>query len=263
MIATIVTLSLLQLTFREPVLQFRLIDLGVDPAYAGLFFALDLVGYIGVSLIFSRIPKEKKNLNFLVYLSMLLAVFGLFFLGTIHVIGLRDSLVPFIIGITINGTAGALCINNSVAAMINILNLTYSTRGELVNNISSGIFAACFSLGEMLGPIWGSVLTSVSGGFTNGIFIINIVIAAVTILTTYHLAGDVLCCGSKDYESVGRVPGKDKSKLLFLIFIEQKLHMVEGHGQYAKLEEEDEQIEFDVTDQYANHNGKKDDETRK
>jgi hypothetical protein len=73
---------------------------------------------------------------------MFLAIFGLFFIGTIHVIGLPDSLAPLIIGIIINGTAGALCINNSVAAMINILNITYSNRGELVNNIAAGIFAS-------------------------------------------------------------------------------------------------------------------------
>ena len=192
MIASIVTLTLLQLTFREPVLQFRLISLGVAPSYAGLFFALDLVGYIGVSVIFSRIPKEKKNLNFLVYLSMFLAIFGLFFVGSIHVFGLKDSLIPLVIGIIINGTAGALCINNSVAAMINILNISYSNRGELVNNIASGIFASCFSLGEMLGPISGSVLTTVAGGFTKGIFIINIIVVVMALATTYHLAGDVL-----------------------------------------------------------------------
>lgn len=92
MIASIVTLSLLQLTFREPILQFRLIALGISPNYAGLFFALDLVGFIGVSLVISQISNDKKNLNFLVYLSMLLAVFGLFFIGTIHAIGLQDHI---------------------------------------------------------------------------------------------------------------------------------------------------------------------------
>jgi MFS family permease len=193
MVASIVTLSLLQLTFREPVLQFRLLDMGVAAEYAGLFFALDLVGFIGVSVILRKIPKEKKNLNFLVYLSMLLAIIGLFFIGTIHALGVPDSIAPLVIGIIINGTAGALCINNSVAAMINMLNIKYANRGELVNNIASGIFASCFSVGEMLGPICGSVLTSVAGGFSNGIFIINITIAIATILTTYHLAGDVLC----------------------------------------------------------------------
>lgn len=210
MIASIVTLTLLQLTFREPVLQFRLLDLGFEAEYAGLFFALDLIGYIGVSVTLSRIPTERKNLNFLVYLSMFLAIFGLFFIGTIHTIGLPDSVAPLIVGIIINGTAGALCINNSVAAMINILNVTYSNRGELVNNISSGIFASCFSLGEMLGPISGSVLTSLFGGFANGITIINILIAAVTILTTYHLAGGVLCWAEPEYQKLGRVPGKEK-----------------------------------------------------
>lgn len=192
MIAMIVTISLLQLTYREPILQFRLIDLGISPDYAGLFFALDLVGFIGVSVTMSRLPKEKKNLNLLVYLSVVLAVIGLFFIGTIHVIGLPESITPLIIGIIINGSAGAIAINNSVAAMINILNITYSSRGELVNNICSGIFASCFSLGEMLGPIFGSVLTSLLGGFIYGVAVIDCLFLVVSILTMYHLAGDVL-----------------------------------------------------------------------
>uniref|UniRef100_A0A7S3KMD2 Major facilitator superfamily (MFS) profile domain-containing protein n=1 Tax=Euplotes crassus TaxID=5936 RepID=A0A7S3KMD2_EUPCR len=238
MISSIVVLSLLQLTFREPVLQFRLIDLGINPSYAGLIFALDLVGYIGVSVVFSRIPKEKKNLNFLVYLSMLIAVVGLFFVGTIHVLGVPDSLIPLIIGIIINGTAGALCINNSVAAMINILNIDYHRRGELVNNIASGIFAACFSMGEMLGPICGSVLTSITGGFTHGITVVNIAVVIMTVLTTYHLAGDVLFCLDKqEYGKFGRVPGKDK-----MAYIKN----VPGEGDYHKLEDEEELLEFEV-----------------
>ena len=92
----------------EPVLQFRLLSLGISAEYAGLFFALDLVGYIGVSVVLSKLPTEKKNLNFLVYLSMFFAVIGLFFIGTIHVMGLPDSITPLVIGILINGTAGAL-----------------------------------------------------------------------------------------------------------------------------------------------------------
>lgn len=142
MIACVVTLTLLQLTFREPVLQFRLLELGIGETYAGLFFALDLIGFISVSVILSKMPREKKNLNFLIYLSMLLSVFGLFFNGTIHVLGLPDSIVPLIIGILINGTAGALCIINSVPAILNILNVTYSDRGRLVENLASGIFAS-------------------------------------------------------------------------------------------------------------------------
>ena len=238
MIASIVMLTLLQLTFREPVLQFRLIDLGISPDYAGLFFALDLVGYIGVSVTLSNLPAEKKNLNLMVFLSMALAVIGLFFIGTIHFIGLQDCLWPLIIGIIINGTAGALCINNSVAAMINILNITYANRGELVNNIASAIFAFFFSCGEFFGPICGSVLTTQLGGFVNGITVINAVVLLVTILTTYHLAGEFLCGGDPGYTREHLVPGQEK------------MGRIHQNG-YAELEE-DGQDEFDITEQNQN-----------
>ena len=75
MIGPTVTLALIQLCFREPVLQLRLIELGVSPNLAGLFFALDLVGYISTSFILGRYKQEEKDFKFIVWLSSFLAIF--------------------------------------------------------------------------------------------------------------------------------------------------------------------------------------------
>lgn len=91
MIANIIALTMIQLTFKEPLLQFRLLELGVNPNYVGLFFTLDLIGYTSLSLTFSMIPNERRNLNFLVYSGILIASFALFFMGTIHALGMNES----------------------------------------------------------------------------------------------------------------------------------------------------------------------------
>jgi hypothetical protein len=59
------------------------------------------------------------------------------------------------------------------------------------------------------------VLIGVTGGFSSGVSIVNILIAVITVFTTYHLAGDVLCCGEPTYQQLGRVPGKDKKVHFF------------------------------------------------
>ena len=64
--------------------------------------------------------------------------------------------------------------------------------GESINNTTSGIFMFYFSLGEMFGPILGSVLVAATGSFVNGIAVLNAVMVIWTLVTLYHLAGYVI-----------------------------------------------------------------------
>ena len=195
MIGATVTIALIQLCFKEPVLQLRLIELGVSPNLAGLFFALDLIGYISTSWFLGRFKNEEKDFPFIMWCSSFLAIFGLFLIGTIHLIGVPDSLYPFIFGTIVNGIAGALALNNGVATTVNYLREKlggdHSGYGESINNTTSGIFMFYFSLGEMLGPILGSVLTTVTGSFVKGVAIVDFAMLLWTGITLYHLAGYV------------------------------------------------------------------------
>ena len=112
--------TMLQLSFKEPVLQYRLIELGFNPKYSGVFFSLDILGLIVVSYITSRIPKEKKDLQLLIYLCPVMASIGLFTMSTIHLFGMNESVIPLAIGILFCGISGALWMNNSVAVIIDI-----------------------------------------------------------------------------------------------------------------------------------------------
>ncbi len=161
----------------------------MSPNLAGLFFALDLVGYISTSFILGRYRQEEKDFKFIVWLSSFLAIFGLFFMGTIHTFGVPDSLYPFVIGTIIDGIAGALALNNGVACTVEHLREKFPGYGESINNTTSGIFMFYFSLGEMFGPILGSVLTSATGSFTSGIAIVDAGMLGWCILTLYFLGG--------------------------------------------------------------------------
>jgi MFS family permease len=54
LIGPTVTLTLMHLTMKEPVLQIRLADFGIDPKFVGLFFTLDVIGYIFMTMVLGR-----------------------------------------------------------------------------------------------------------------------------------------------------------------------------------------------------------------
>ena len=127
------------------------------------------------------------------WLSIVSACVGLFFMGTINYVGVHDNLYLFILGTLINGCAGALALNNGVAATVEHLRRKFPGAGETVNNITSGIFVFFFSIGEMLGPILGSVLTSYTGSFSGGVTIVNFIMGGWAVITIYHLGGSIFC----------------------------------------------------------------------
>lgn len=90
---------MIHLTFKEPVLQYRLLELGVDPKYSGAFFAIDVLGFTIVSLITNRVPRDIKDLQLLIFLSPVAATLGIFAMGTVHLFGISQSIIPLSIGI--------------------------------------------------------------------------------------------------------------------------------------------------------------------
>ena len=120
MISIIAVCTMIQLTFKEPVLQYRLLELGINPKYSGVFFALDTLGFTIISLVTSNVSREKKDLQLLIYLWTVIGTIGLFWMGTIHLFGISVSVIPLSIGIFLCGVSGALWMNNSVAVIIDI-----------------------------------------------------------------------------------------------------------------------------------------------
>lgn len=159
---------------------------------AGLFFALDLIGYISTSWFLGRYSRDEKDLKFIIWTSSFIAVFGLFFMGTIHICGVPDSLIPFVIGTMIDGVAGALALNNGITTTVEHLREKFPGYGESINKTTSSIFMFYFSCGEMLGPILGSLLTAWTGTFTRGIAIIDAAMFLWCAFTCYHLGGYVI-----------------------------------------------------------------------
>ena len=167
--------------------------MGVSPNLAGLFFALDVVGYIFTSFLLGKFKAENKDFKFIVWCSSFIAIFGCALQGPIHLVGVPDSLIPFVIGTIINGIAGALAMNNGVTCTVEHLKQKFHGYGESINNTTSGIFMFYFSCGEMLGPVMGSLLVAGMGNFVNGISVLTAIMLVWCVLTVYHLAGYVIC----------------------------------------------------------------------
>ena len=121
MVGTCVALIVGCMNYKEPVLQLRLVELGLSPNIAGLFFSLDLVAYTFAVWYLSLYTQEQKDFNFLIWLSSALSVPALFLMGTIHVFGVPDSLYPFVVGSFILGFSSAFAINNAVPCIIDEL----------------------------------------------------------------------------------------------------------------------------------------------
>jgi hypothetical protein len=132
---------------------------------------------------------------FLLWFSTAISCVGLFLMGTIEYTGIYGnstsyvSLSVFMVGILINGGAAALSLNHGVAATVQHLRSKYQGAGETVNNITSGLFVFYFSLGEMIGPIYGSILSYEFGNFSGAVMVLNIVMVCWALITFYHLAG--------------------------------------------------------------------------
>jgi hypothetical protein len=53
--------SLMCLTFREPILEIRLKESGLEVWQVGLIFGIDTVMYTLTSIVLNYIPEDKKN----------------------------------------------------------------------------------------------------------------------------------------------------------------------------------------------------------
>ena len=117
-ILSAVGLSILQLVMKEPILQVRVIQLGISEQLAGMFFAFEVVAFMATSIVLSCIDRKHKNLDLILLFSILGPIVGYFLGGPIHWLGVPESVIPLSIGMLFNGACGALAINTAVAAII-------------------------------------------------------------------------------------------------------------------------------------------------
>ena len=91
-------------------------------------------------------------------------------------IGLPANVYILISGVALAGLGGSWCNNNGVPAIIKVLEYKYRSQKEILYNMASGVYNAGFALGEVIGPIAGSLMVG-AVGFKNGYAILSGVFA--------------------------------------------------------------------------------------
>ena len=125
-VAMSIALSLMCLTFKEPVLAIKLASHEVDTMNVGLIFSLDTIMYtvasIGLNFV-SESPNGKKY-GRIQYIGLRIFAVSMTLTGpapfTSHMIDVlhRKDLIILCVGILLAGVGGALVNNNSTPAMI-------------------------------------------------------------------------------------------------------------------------------------------------
>jgi MFS family permease len=153
--------SLMCLTFKEPMLQLRLLESGLSTWMIGIIFSLDTLTYTLTSVVLNFIPESQKNYQKMVASGTMFFVVAMLLSGPCP--GLPDEVWLICIGILVGGIGGALINNNVVPSLNNLVKSDKvikdaETRDKLTNAISA-INTGFFGLGSILGPILASVLS--------------------------------------------------------------------------------------------------------
>ena len=166
-----------QYTYFEPILSVRLLDFEISDFMIGLFFSLNGVSYMFVSLIISWFTDRYDN--------QMIISFGIFITGFFHfLIGpsrfLPDSLILMGIGQFLFGGFSILFLITCLPVMINEGITYYPNQKFEVSDMSSGIFNFSLTFGQMVAPIYGSY-TQAAVGFRDCATIVGFILISYSL----------------------------------------------------------------------------------
>ena len=126
-VAMCIALSLMCLTYKEPILALKLAKHSVDVMNVGIIFSLDTIMYTFTSMILNFVKEEDdgKKYGKIQYYGLLFFVASMLLTGPAHaleeqveIVHINNDLSTLIAGILLAGVGGALVNNNSTPAMI-------------------------------------------------------------------------------------------------------------------------------------------------
>lgn len=125
----------MSLTFKEPILQLRLMKQDLSTTNIGFIFSLDTVTFTVTSVLLNAVPEHKKKFQVLVWNGALLFCFSMLMCGPAPF--LPDTLTIMCAGILLGGVAGALVNNNSIPAINHILKSSGVSNSENESEIKN------------------------------------------------------------------------------------------------------------------------------
>lgn len=146
--------------FQEPVLSLRVEEFIQDDFWIGMFFMIGCISYTITCVVFPILSQKYDNKK--------LIPIGLFGCGLCcMLVGpceiLPNSFLIMGIGQFLYLPFDVFYLITPLPEMITQLEKKYPGQSDRISDISSGVLNACYGLGQMLGPIYGSNITHFIG----------------------------------------------------------------------------------------------------
>ena len=150
-------------SFVEPVLALRLKETyGFKDSVISLFFVIHFLGYLIFSPLIQFIPKRFDKKMIMIF-GTFIAFVTLIFYGPSKMLSLPEDWHLMVIGLILMGCAITFCLIPALPEMIKSVEKDFdNSKGEL-NDVASGVFNTALGIGQVSGPLVGSLLTNQLG----------------------------------------------------------------------------------------------------
>lgn len=146
-------------SFVEPILALRLKETyHFKDSVISLFFVVHFLGYLVFSPLVQFIPRRFEK-RLIMMFGAFTAFVTLIFYGPSKMLGFPEDWHLMLIGLILMGCAITFCLIPALPEMIRSVEQDFdNSRGE-VNDVASGIFNTALGVGQVSGPLVGSLLT--------------------------------------------------------------------------------------------------------
>lgn len=146
-------------SFVEPILALRLKETyHFKDSVISLFFVIHFLGYLIFSPLVQFIPKRFEKRLIMIFGSFT-AFVTLIFYGPSKMLNLPEDWHIMCLGLILMGCAITFCLIPALPEMIRSVEQDFDNSKGEVNDVASGVFNTALGVGQVSGPLVGSLLT--------------------------------------------------------------------------------------------------------
>lgn len=179
-------MAMFMFCFMEPVLAFRLQEFNISPFLIGIFFSIQPVSYVVLSMGITWFTGNFANRGLLMA-GGLLSSLCMAFVGPTHY--LPDSLNLMALGQLCVGAFGLFLMVPAIPEMIQAGSIVYPKRVLELTDISASVFNCMLGVGQVIAPVFGSTLTKLYD-FRTTCEVLGVLL--MIYFVTYFILGDGL-----------------------------------------------------------------------
>mmetsp|Transcript_16948 Transcript_16948/g.12116 ORF Transcript_16948/g.12116 Transcript_16948/m.12116 type:complete len:196 (+) Transcript_16948:732-1319(+) len=173
-------MSYFSFSYSAPIMTMRLLEFSLTEIQIGFVFGITSVFFIVFCFVVSYIPKGIEK-RVIIEISLIMLAVSALFLGPSQILHFPESLLLICIGQMLRGAFFATLLIPIMGEMIESATLKIDGSETSINDKCSAIFNASLGVGNVVSPIFGAFLESISNyKLTNdAVALLFLVIAAV------------------------------------------------------------------------------------